>query len=46
MSHAAGATFAEWLVAEHLRGETLHYRDDWQDGLTFLRYDEQVLVDG
>ena len=44
MSHAAGATFAEWLVNEHLLGETLHYRDDWQDGLTFLRYDEQVAV--
>ena len=44
MSHAAGARFAEWLVNEHLLGQALHYRDDWQDGLTFLRYDEQVVV--
>jgi carbamoyl-phosphate synthase large subunit len=46
MSHAAGAAFADWLVREQIRGETLTYRDDWREGLTFLRYDDQVEVRG
>ena len=46
MSDAAGATFAEWIVAETMLGETLEYREDWQDGLTYVRFDDQVVVGG
>lgn len=45
MSHAAGATFAHWLVDEALSGRAMGYREDWIDGATFLRFDEQVRVD-
>lgn len=44
MSHAAGATFTHWLVDETLAGRPLEYREDWRDGLTFLRFDDQVSV--
>lgn len=44
MSHEAGATFTHWLVDETLAGRPLQYRDDWRDGLTFLRFDDQVVV--
>lgn len=44
MSHAAGATFTHWLAEETLAGRPLEYREDWRDGLTFLRFDDQVAV--
>lgn len=44
MSHAAGGRFADWLVAENLANQLLAYRDDWEHGVTFLRYDEHVVV--
>lgn len=46
MTHAAGARFSHLLASELFLGETLRYRDDWQEGMTFLRYDEQVTVRG
>ncbi len=46
MSDAAGARFAEWLTWEAFDQRSLHYRDDWADGVTFLRFDEHVAVPG
>ncbi len=44
MSHAAGADFALWLVEETFDGQTLDYTQDWEDRLTFLRFDDQMVV--
>lgn len=46
MSDAAGATMARWLVEEIIWNRPSGYREDWRDGLTFLRYDDQVIVGG
>ncbi len=46
MSHSAGARFSQWLVEETMEDRALHYRDDWADAMTFLRYDEHVLARG
>lgn len=44
MSHEAGADFASCLVNEQILGAVPTYWDDWQAGVTFLRYDEQVTL--
>lgn len=45
MSHAAGAQFSHMLVDEVLTGRKQDaYSDDWDSGVTFLRYDEQVQI--
>ena len=46
MSHAAGATFAAWIYNETTLGQELTYTEDWTDGMTFLRFDDQVAVSG
>lgn len=43
MSIAAGADSCSNLV-RLLQGETMSYRDDYEDGLTFLRYDQAVVL--
>lgn len=44
LSDAAGATYAEWIVREHLLGESLPFFDAWEPDLLMLRYDAKVLV--
>lgn len=43
LAHAAGATFVQWLIEEHL-GRVPAYADDWIDGLTMLRYDQSLFI--
>lgn len=42
LSERAGARYPEWLLREHLLGQSLEYRDDWEDRLMMLRYDAEV----
>jgi carbamoyl-phosphate synthase large subunit len=42
LSERAGARYPEWLLREYLLGQTLEYRDDWEDRLMMLRYDAEV----
>lgn len=44
MSHSARADFSGMLIAEHMDGARLSYREDWTAGITFLRFDEHVAV--
>jgi carbamoyl-phosphate synthase large subunit len=41
LAHAAGAEFARWLLEETL-GRPVSARNEWQDGLVMLRYDQAV----
>lgn len=42
LSERAGARYPEWLLREYLLGQTLEYRDDWEDRLMMLRYDAEL----
>lgn len=42
LSERAGARYPEWLLREYLLGQSLEYRDDWEDRLMMLRYDAEV----
>jgi carbamoyl-phosphate synthase large subunit len=42
LAHRAGATMTRWLIEEILGREPQERFDDWEDGLTMLRYDEAV----
>lgn len=44
LSYEAGANYPRWLIREYLCDETIEYFEDWEDGLTMLRYDHHVLV--
>jgi len=44
LAHRAGAPIAKWLIEGALGREPLGRFDDWEDGLTMLRYDEAVFV--
>lgn len=44
LAHRAGATFAQWLIEEAL-GMRTSAHDDWQPGVTMLRYDAAIFVD-
>lgn len=44
LSHAAGADYPRWLYEEWINGRRIADWDDWQDGLTMLRYDDAVFV--
>lgn len=44
MSIASGADSCEYLY-RILMGETLEYRDDWKENLTFLRFDASIMLD-
>ncbi len=41
---AAGADYAEWLIAEYLLNEEVGFRDDWEADLLMLRYDAKVIL--
>jgi carbamoyl-phosphate synthase large subunit len=43
LAHAAGATFARWLL-EETAGLPLSAHDDWREGVTMLRYDSAVFL--
>lgn len=42
LSERAGARYPEWLLREYVLGQTLEYRDDWEDRLMMLRYDAEL----
>ena len=42
LSERAGARYPEWLLREYLLGQSLEYREDWEDRLMMLRYDAEV----
>lgn len=44
LSHAAGADYPRWLYQEWINGARIADCDEWQDGLTMLRYDDAVFV--
>jgi carbamoyl-phosphate synthase large subunit len=44
LAHRAGAPITRWLIEEILGRELQEPFDDWEDGLTMLRYDEAVFV--
>lgn len=44
LSDAAGADYPRWLYEEWVNGLRIADCDDWQDGLTMLRYDDAVFV--
>jgi carbamoyl-phosphate synthase large subunit len=45
LAHHAGATFTRWLLEEALCSPcTAH--DNWREGVTMLRYDAAVFLDG
>jgi carbamoyl-phosphate synthase large subunit len=41
LSHQAGARFAQWLL-EELDGRNVSASDDWEEGITMLRFDSAV----
>lgn len=45
LAHAAGATFAKWLLEER-RGRECEAHDDWREGTRMMRYDAAVFRDG
>ncbi|WP_276482111.1 ATP-grasp domain-containing protein [Paraflavitalea pollutisoli] len=44
LSYHAGANYPRWLIEEYFNGNTITYREDWEDQLLMLRYDDEVLV--
>ena len=44
LSHAAGADYPRWLYEEWINGLRIADCNDWQEGLTMLRYDDAVFV--
>ena len=42
LAHEAGGRFAEWLLAEYVDNRPMPRVDDWEDGLTMVRYREAV----
>lgn len=45
LSYHAGMNIFDLLIRE-MRGEHIPYSDNWEDGLTMLRYDAEVLIHG
>lgn len=44
MSLAAGANYPAWLVSEYLLDRRIESFDAWQDGMTMLRYDAEIIA--
>ncbi|MGI8962665.1 MAG: ATP-grasp domain-containing protein [Bryobacteraceae bacterium] len=44
LAHRAGAPITKWLIEEILGREPHELFDDWEDGVTMLRYDAAVFV--
>jgi carbamoyl-phosphate synthase large subunit len=45
LAHRAGARFSQWLLEEAC-GLPLSANNDWKEGVTMLRYDAAVFIDG
>jgi carbamoyl-phosphate synthase large subunit len=45
LAHHAGARFSQWLLEESL-GQPSSASDDWRSGVTMLRFDDAVFIDG
>jgi carbamoyl-phosphate synthase large subunit len=45
LAHRAGARFSQWLLEEAL-GRPSSARDDWRSGVTMLRFDDAIFIDG
>lgn len=41
----SNAPYHSWLIDEYMLGKTVDRFDDWQDGLTMLRYDGEVFIE-
>lgn len=46
LSYRAGANYPLWLIKEYFNNETIQYKEDWEDNLLMLRYDDEVIVHG
>lgn len=44
LSYVAGADYPRWLYEEWVNGKSIEDCDNWEDGLTMLRYDEAIFV--
>ena len=44
LSYHAGANYPLWLIKEYFHNEAIPYKDDWEDQLLMLRYDDEVIV--
>jgi carbamoyl-phosphate synthase large subunit len=44
LSHAAGADYPRWLYEEWIKRKDIEEWDQWEDGLTMLRYDDAVFL--
>lgn len=44
LTQESGATFVDWIITEHFRGQSMSYFDNWADNLLMLRYDAEVFV--
>jgi len=44
LSHAAGADYTRWLYEEWIIGRKIRNFNNWEDGLTMLRYDDAVFL--
>ena len=44
LSYYARANFAEYIIREYLKRETIKYSDEWLDNTLMLRYDNNVIV--
>lgn len=45
LAHHAGATFTQWLL-EEVMGRPCTAHDNWREGVTMLRYDAAVFLEG
>lgn len=46
LTAGAGAAYHNWLIEEYILGRPVSDFDGWKDGLTMLRYDAEIFVDG
>ena len=46
LSYHAGANYPLWLIQEYFNNQGIAYKNDWEDQLLMLRYDDEVLVHG
>lgn len=44
LSYYAKANYADYIIREYLKGETIDYSEDWLDNTLMLRYDENIII--
>ena len=44
LSNAAGADYTRWLYEEWVMGRNIRDFSSWEDGLTMLRYDDEIFL--